>query len=115
MVIEGLEEGVAEFSKSAEDDEAKGRLRSSAVLYFKAIAGLCDIIVYLRLRKIPDNHEERFRLLERCAPNVYNLVSNTFSIYTKTYRRNLSKEELGRLKDVFKRVKEIAEQAKSSA
>ena len=115
MVIEGLEDGVKEFSKSAEEEDSKGRLRSSAVLYFKAIADLCDIIIYLRLRKIPDNHEERFRLLERCAPNVYNLLHSTFQIYTKTYRKNLSKEEHGRLKDVFKRVKEIAEQIKGSA
>ena len=115
MVLEGLEDGVKEFSKSADEEERAGRLRSSAVLYFKAIADLCDIIVYLRLRKIPDNHEERFRLLERCAPNVYNLLHSTFQIYTKTYRKNLTKEEHGRIKDVFKRVKEISEQVKSSA
>jgi len=59
-----LKSGMLEFEQAAIEEEGKGRWRSAATLYFKAIASACDYAIYLKLRKLPDSHAERFRFLK---------------------------------------------------
>ena len=63
-VEDELKKGIEEYTQSALEDEAKGRKRSATTMYFKAIGTVCDFVIYSKLKKIPDNHSERFRFLE---------------------------------------------------
>ncbi len=98
-------EAIEEFLSSAKDEELKKRYRASVTLYFKAIAEICDCIIYNKIRKIPSNHTERFEFLKNLFPDIYKILDETFSIYQATYRRNITKEELERIKNALERIK----------
>lgn len=108
-VQDELKAGIAEFEQAAVEEEARKRRRSAATLYFKAIASVCDYVIYLRFRKIPDSHAERFRILENHFILLYKEVNSVFSIYLQTYRSSVSDEQMGMMKDAFRKVKRIAE------
>lgn len=114
MAEEELIKGIEEFESSAIDMKGKKKYRSSVVLFYKAIAETCDLILYLKLRKIPDNWEERFRLLEKYIPAAYIILHISFPIYRKTYRSNISKEECERIENAYERIKKIKESIEKS-
>ncbi len=103
-----LKNGLAEYIQSAIEDERNGRKRSAATMYFKAIAIACDYVIYSKLKKVPDNHAERFRILEAHFPALYSALSRTFPIYQQTYRADISAEQLEVIKDGLEKVKKLA-------
>lgn len=109
MPEKDLKEGIEEFTKSAHEEEQKNRFRAAAVLYFKAIAEVCDLLLYLKIRRVPDNHTERFRLLEENFHSVYIVLHSIFGLYRKTYRTNITKNEVERIATALKRIREIEE------
>jgi hypothetical protein len=108
-IQEDLKSGILEFRQSAEEEEKKGRKRSAATLYFKAVATVCDYLIYLKFRKIPDNHTERFRTLERHFHDLYKTLDTVFPIYQQTYRSDITAEQLDVMKNAFGRIKEFAD------
>ncbi len=103
-----LKRGVQEYLESARDDENKGRKRSAATMYFKAMAAVCDYVIYSKIKKLPDNHTERFRMMETGFQAFYTTLSKTFPIYQQTYRADISKEQLEMLKYAFKKISKLA-------
>ncbi len=108
-IQDGLKSGIIEFEQSAREEEAKGRNRAAATLYFKAIATVCDYVIYQKLRKIPDNHAERFRILESHFILLYRVIDSIFSTYLQTYRSGISQEQMEMMKDAFRKAKKLAE------
>ncbi len=108
-IQEDLKNGIMEFEQSAVEEERKNMLRSAATLYFKAIASACDYVIYLKLRKIPDNHTERFRILEGQFVLFYEIMNRCFPIYKQTYRSNISAEQMEMMKDAFRKIKKLAD------
>ena len=103
-----LKNGISEYIQSATDDENKGRRRSAATMYFKAIAAVCDYVIYSKLKKIPDNHTERFRLIETYFQPFYGTLNKVFPIYQQTYRSDINQEQLEMIKDGLRKIKKLA-------
>jgi len=90
---------LAEFLESAKDDEEKGRIKSAITMYFKTLVESCDLLIYNQILKVPINHTDRFELLEKFFPDIYNKVSPLFKIYRKTYSQKVEKEDLEKVKN----------------
>ena len=106
-VEDELKKGVNEYVQSAIDDENKGRMRSAATMYFKAIAAVCDYVIYSRIKKLPDNHRERFRIIEMHFQPLYSVLNKVFPIYQQTYRSNINADQLEMIKDGLKKIKNM--------
>jgi len=102
-------ESIKEFIESAEQDEKNQRLRSAVTMYFKAITEICDFIIFNKILKTSKNHTERYELLERFFPEIYNITSPLFKIYRKTYSQKVSKEDLIEMKNATKQILNKAE------
>lgn len=87
-----------EYLESAKDDEAKGRIRSAITMYFKTLVETCDFLIYAKILKLPFNHKNRFELLEKFFPEIYEISSPLFKIYRKTYSQEVRKEDLENVK-----------------
>ncbi len=73
--------------------EKIGMYPESATNYFKALAALNDFM----LEKIglkPKDHSERFVLLKKHYPQLYETTDKLFLVYRRTYSEEISKEEL---------------------
>lgn len=108
MIDDDLLQSVREFLQSGSDEEAKTRYRSALTLYFKAIAVICDLVIYRKIRKIPGNHAERFRILEQQFPSVYVLVDRVFTYYTDTYSKPVTPERCATVRDTFYEITKLA-------
>jgi predicted butyrate kinase (DUF1464 family) len=59
------------------------------------------------MKIIPKNHSERFSFLEKYFKDIYNRVSDLFSMYTKSYSLKLGKEEAIKLKNYANELKNL--------
>jgi uncharacterized protein (UPF0332 family) len=71
---------------------------SSTILYFKAIFGILDYILLLKEGKTPKDHTERFRMLEKTYPDIYEFIDKYFKIYRDTYSTSVDKETCDKLR-----------------
>lgn len=78
--------------EGALDEQQKQRYKNAAILFSKALFALCDLLLEQRLHKLPKNHSERFRLLEKYFPETYKIVDAMFSHYTDAYSRPILQE-----------------------
>ena len=104
-----LIESLMEFLESAHDDESKGRVKSAITMYFKTIVESCDFLIFDKILKVPSNHNERFRVLEKYFPEIYKDVDYLFGIYRKTYSKKVDKEDLTQVKDGTNKIIEKTE------
>lgn len=74
------------------DELAKKRFKNAAILFSKSLFALCDLLLEQKLHKLPKNHSERFRLLEKYFPETYQIVDKIFSHYTDAYSRPILQE-----------------------
>ncbi|MFH1054096.1 MAG: hypothetical protein V1740_06780 [Candidatus Woesearchaeota archaeon] len=68
---EEYEGGIEQFEKQ--------RYKNATILLSKSLFALCDMIILNKLRKLPKNHGERFRILEDHFPKM-----SEFSIQSLT-------------------------------
>lgn len=94
-----LIEGLVEFLESAKEDEAKNRVKSAITMYFKTLVESCDFLIFNKILKVPSNHNERFRILEKYFPEIYKEADYLFNIYRKTYSKKVDKEDMVRVKN----------------
>lgn len=90
--MEELERTFLEEYEGALEQLAKERYKNATILLAKALFALCDLLIHARLRKLPKNHGERFRILEEHFPDVYTIVDRIFSQYTDAYSSPVLKE-----------------------
>lgn len=93
-VLEELEGGLSECSS--------GRYKNASILYSKAIFAMCDYLIASRKLKLPSDHGERFRILERYLPKVYALIDRLFGKYTDTYLKPSDKNACEEIKNAVK-------------
>ena len=74
-IEKSLEKNVLEFIESGNEDLKKGRFNSAVSSYFKAIAVLCDLKIYLERRLLPKNHSERFHFLKLYFKESYRIIN----------------------------------------
>ena len=96
-----------EFITSAERDFQENRYNPAISSYFKAIAILCDYVIYKQRGLLPKNHRERFLFLEQEFGKAYFLVSPLFKEYTDSYNLRIQKEQVLRLKECVNELKRI--------
>ena len=106
-IIKDLLDNFKEFLASAEKDLDEKRYNPAISSYFKAIAILCDYMIYKEKALLPKNHRERFLFLELNHKEAYELVSPLFKEYTDSYNIRIQKEKVLRLKENVERLKEI--------
>lgn len=90
--MEDLESTFIEEYEGAVEQFEKGRYKNATILFSKSLFALCDLMLYSRLSKLPKNHSERFRMLERFFPDVYVIVDSIFGNYTDAYSKPILKE-----------------------
>lgn len=94
---------IEEYS-GAIDEFEKGRFRNATILFSKSLFALCDILIFLKLKKLPKNHTERFRLLEEYFPESYPNIDEVFSHYTNTYNKPAEKTAAEKVKNAINKV-----------
>lgn len=99
---EELKQGIREFIQSASLAEENNLLISACDNYFKALVHALDVFIYCLIGKLPDSHGDRFRILEKRNPELYRIVDGIFSLYRKSYRSTVSKEELSEVKHALR-------------
>lgn len=99
-----LIKNIRQFSKSASLVYFNGDYTSSAILYFKTLFAICDLIIYRKIGRIPKDHSERFRLLEESFSELYKIVDLLYPDYRSTYRLNLTKQQCDRVKNEVERI-----------
>lgn len=93
--------------QSAEADFEKKRFNPAISSYFKAIAILCDYVIYKERAVLPKNHRERFIFLELHYKEAYELISPLFKEYTDSYNVRIQEEQVMRLKECVEKLKRI--------
>ena len=96
--MEDLLKNIEDFLESGEDNLKKQRFNVAVSDFFKAIAILCDYLIYKEIKIIPKNHNERFSILEKYFKDIYKKVAELFQIYTKSYNSRLTQQEVEILK-----------------
>ncbi len=106
--MEGLLKNIEEFLQSGEDNLKKERFNAAVSDFFKAIAILCDYIIYKEIKILPKNHNERFSLLRTYFRDIYSKVSQLFRHYTDSYNLRSTKEDAEKIKSYAYELKNLA-------
>ncbi len=93
-------EQVLTFKKSADKVFEDKDYTSATILYFKAWFALQDLILFQKTGKVPKDHSERFRLLEKVFPKIYEKLNTEFLTYRETYSRILDKATCDRIRRI---------------
>ena len=102
-----LEQNAREYYKNALNAEKKQEYNSAVTLFFKTIASLSDLFIFIKEGKMPSNHTERFKILELKYKEIYNIIDKNFPFYQDSYRTRLNKEISEVLKEDAKRLFEL--------
>ncbi len=87
-----MERSEKEYFLSGKDELKKERYNSAVVLFFKSLIVFTDLFVLQQTKSTPSSHTERFRMLEKNFPEIYDLVDKDFHFYQDSYVQLLSKE-----------------------
>ena len=102
--MEELQKTFIEEYIGAEEQLEKQRYKNATILFSKAIFALCDLIILLKLKKLPTNHGERFRILENHFLEIYSIVDSIFEHYTDAYSKPGLKETWEEIKNGIKKI-----------
>ncbi len=80
------------FLRSAEVVYRTKDYTSATTLYFKTIFVALDLFLLRKIKIVPKDHSERFRLLEKSFPQEYSQLDKYFSVYRSTYSTITKKE-----------------------
>ncbi len=95
-----------EFIKSAERDLNEKMYNPAISSYFKAIAILCDYVIYKERGLLPKNHRDRFLFLEVHHKDAYHLISPLFKEYTDSYNVRIQRTQVLRLRECVEKLKQ---------
>ncbi|MDI6737564.1 MAG: hypothetical protein QME12_03540 [Nanoarchaeota archaeon] len=102
--IEVLRESIIEELGGGESEYNSGRYKNALILFSKALFSICDYLIASKSLKLPEDHSERFRILQRHLPAVYLIVDKVFKTYTDTYLKPSGKESCEGLKNAIRDV-----------
>lgn len=69
-----IEKNLKEYLEIADYSFSKRKFNSAVVLYYKALAEICDLELLKKLNKIGANHVERFELLKASSPALSDCI-----------------------------------------
>jgi len=95
--------------KSADLVYNTGDYTSATILYFKAAFAILDLIILRATGNSPKDHSERFRILQKSFPDLYDFIDKYFKIYRDTYSITISRSVCDEFK---KNVRQIIERYK---
>jgi len=98
---EELEKTFLEEYEGGIEQLEKERYKNAVILLSKSIFALCDLIIHLKLNRLPKNHGERFRILEEYFKDIYSVVDDIFSHYTDAYSKPVLKETCTKIKEAI--------------
>lgn len=104
-----IKETFIEEYEGAIEQMQKQRYKNCTILLSKSMFALCDLIIYNKLKKLPKNHSERFRILEEYFSEIYIIVDNIFSHYTDAYSKPILKDTCEKIKNGIKKITQINE------
>lgn len=90
--IKTLSENIKEYYKNACAAQERKEYNTAVTLLFKALSSLCDLYIVVYENYFPTNHSERFRILEKKYPNIYEIIDKDFPFYQDSYRIKLNNE-----------------------
>ena len=106
---QGLLNNIKTLLKSSDLVYNAGDYTSATILYFKAAFAILDLIILKATGSTPKDHSERFRILQKSFPELYDFIDKYFKIYRDTYSITISKN----ICDEFKKnVRQIIEKYK---
>lgn len=100
VVIEVTKEHVV----SGIGDEKNKRYNAATSSFFKALVGLCDVFIFKKTGRFPENHTERFSQLEKQNERIYKIVRRLFRTYRYSYIRLIAREEVRSVRNGIKNV-----------
>ena len=106
-IVRNLKENIKEYIASGDEEIGKERYNSAVNAYFKAIAVLCDLKIYEKIRILPKNHSERFLFLKMHFQEAYQLINPLFDKYTTSYNLRLNKKDALEFKENVEKLKRI--------
>ena len=62
-----------------------GKLKSSLILFSKALFALVDYFILSKYQTIPKNHSSRFRILEEAESELYIILDQVWRTYVDSY------------------------------
>jgi len=77
---------------------------SATIIYFKVLFSVLDLILLKSKGETPKDHTERFRMLQKFYPKLYELLDKYFIIYRNTYSTSIDKETCDKVKENVKGV-----------
>jgi len=89
-LIEDLRQNFLEFYDLAEDAFQKKKFNGAVTLYYKALVELCDYVLFKAIKMVGANHTERFELLQRHEPALYEISRKLFRFYRDSYNKRIS-------------------------
>ena len=95
-IIEEYEGGVEELEK--------GRYKNSTILLSKALFAICDLIINIKLGRLPKNHGERFKILKDEFSEVYPIVDEIFTHYIDAYSKPILRETCEIIKNGIQKI-----------
>lgn len=102
-----LKASVLEELQGAESEEKQGRFKNALILYSKALFSICDFTIAINKLKLPEDHKERFDILDRYFPFVYRTISGVFRNYVDTYLKPSNKESCEGMKNALRKLNNI--------
>jgi hypothetical protein len=103
-----LEENAKEYFNNALTAQKNKQCNTAVTLFFKSISALADLIILKKDGKIPSNHAERFRILEKEYKEIYRIIDKNFPFYQDSYRSKLNLEVSKIFENDTRRLFEIA-------
>jgi len=101
-IIDILKSSILEEIQGAQSEQGKGRYKNALILFSKALFSLCDYIIAVNKLKLPDDHRERFEILEQYFPSIYRTVSRVFRKYVDTYLKPSDKDGCEGMKNAIR-------------
>ncbi|MBU4124440.1 MAG: hypothetical protein KKI14_03185, partial [Nanoarchaeota archaeon] len=67
-----------EYYQTGLDSFKTKKYNSAANEFFKAFITLCDLAIYRKLKLLPDNHDDRFKILKINFPEIFKIDVSLF-------------------------------------
>ncbi len=102
-----LIENIQEYFRNALASEKRKEYNTAVTLYFKTLASLSDLFIFIKEKIVPSSHSERFRILEQRHPEIYAIIDKDFPFYQNSYHTKLNLEICEVIKKDVERLSEI--------
>lgn len=109
-----LTRNALEFLESGKDNFKKKRFNAAVSDFFKSIVIFSDSLIYEKIRILPKNHNDRFRLLKYYFRDIHDKISELFENYIKSYNLSSTKAEAEKLQEYANELENIVRNKKQT-